>query len=287
VIVIACIIIAAAAFSTLLSRKEDRSDAAAWGTFLASSDDVARVIGRAARPLASTATVKRTSESAAFRFLNARLRLGGAFAGSMEVFLSVQLLMIIVGSALLLTVVFQPMPGFFAVAVAGLGLIFPFWPLNEVITRAAKRGALIAEELPDFAELLTMVLPSMNVAQAITFTVEHTDGLVSREMRELVRTLSSRTMPDNEAFDLTASRLGTDDGRRFVDGLREAYLEGNRVVQNISAQAESMRRIAFQRQRAAAKKLPLRLTFIFAMHFMPMLFALAFLPVIAGLAGAL
>lgn len=286
-IVIASVLIALAVLSTLLNRKEDRSDSVAWGNYLGSSEDVARFVGRAARPLANTTAVKRTGESAAFRFLDARLKLGGAFAGSMEVFLSVQLFMLIIGSALLVTVILQPLPGVFAITLAGLGLIFPAWPLNEVVSRSNKKAAAIAEELPDFAELLVMVLPSMNVGQAILFTAEHTKGLVSREMRELARSLQARTIGENEAFDITAARLGTDDGRRFVDGLREAHLEGNRVVGNISSQAETMRRIAFQRQRAAAKKLPLRLTFIFAIHFMPMLFALAFLPVIAGLSGAL
>jgi pilus assembly protein TadC len=286
-IVIGVILIAVAVFSTLLARKEDQSNPEVWDAFLGSSDDAARIVGRAARPLASTTAVRRSVESPAFRFLNGKLRLGGAFGGSMEVFFSVQLFTLLVGSALLLIVTLQPLPWFFAVPLTGIGFILPLWPVNETIQRANNKATSIALELPDFAELLAMVLPSMSVLQAITFTSEHTSGMVSVEMRELVRTLNSRTIPENEAFDLTASRLGTDDGKRFVDGLREAFLEGNRVVDNLTNQAEAMRRIAFQRQRAAVKKLPIKLTFIFALHFMPMLFALAFLPVVAGLAGAL
>lgn len=273
--------------STMLRRLDDRSDSAVWDSYLDSSEGVTRALGRAARPLASTTAVRKSRESASFRFLNSHLKLGGAFASNMEVFLSIQLLTILTGSALLLIVLLQPMSWYFAIALGGVGTLLPFWPFNEVVTRSRKRADVIADELPDFAELLVMVLPSMSVPQALSFTTEHSEGAVADEMRELVRTLSSRTLNENEAFDLTASRLGTDDGRRFVDGLREAYLEGNRVVDSLTNQAEMMRKVSFQRQRAVSKKLPVKLTFVFALHFMPMLFVMAFLPVVHGLTAAL
>ena len=201
------------------------------------------------------------------------------------------------------TALLLPFAGLFQICIAGTGILLALWPLNEVNSKAVKRGDAISDELPDFAELLVMVLPAMSVPQSLAFTAEHTSGIVSSEMRELVRTLSSRSMPEDEAFSLTAERLGTDDGRQFVDALRDAYLEGTKVVENILSQAETMRRVSFQRQRAAAKKLPMKLTLeqaiayidedelvkltiMFAVHFMPLLFALAFLPVVFGLAGA-
>ncbi|MFM7088866.1 MAG: hypothetical protein ACKOW9_05055 [Candidatus Paceibacterota bacterium] len=258
-----------------------------WERYYSEADDLGRILGKAAKPLAKTSAVKKSIDSASFRFLDSRLRLGGAFAGSMEIFVSMQLFTVIIGAGFLFVVLLQPLPWFFSVPLIGLSVILPIWPFNEVVKKAAEKSAIINEELPDFAELLAMVLPSMSVPQAVAFTTEHSEGLVSFEMRELIRTLSSRTLTENEAFDLTAARLGTDDGKRFVDALREAYTEGNRVVETISGQAETMRKVSFQRQRASVKKLPIKLTFIFALHFMPMLFALAFLPVVAGLAGAL
>lgn len=286
-ITIAALLIFISSIAYLLSKSSGETNNEKWDNFIEEADNFGKFVGKAAKPLSRSNAVKRSAESSSFKFLDRRLKLGGAFAASMEVFVSIQLFTIIVGFAFLLIVLLQPLPWFFAVPLLGLAVILPIWPFNEVVKKANQKSVVINEELPDFAELLAMVLPSMSVPQAIAFTTEHSTGLVSYEMKELIRTLSSRTMSENDAFDLTSSRLGTDDGKRFIDALREAYIEGNRVVETISGQAETMRKISFQRQRAAVKKLPIKLTFIFALHFMPMLFALAFLPVVAGLAGAL
>jgi pilus assembly protein TadC len=213
--------------------------------------------------------------------------MGGTFGGNLEIFFSIQLLTMLIGGAALSVVLLTDLPKFIEVALAGIGALLPVWPYNEANQKALKRSRRITMELPDFAELLIMVLPSMSIPQALSFTAEHVDGEVSIEMRNLVRTLVTHTMTDDEAFSYTASRLGTVEGRQFVDALRDAHLEGTRVVDSIKSQSESLRRISFQHRRAMAKQLPMKLTFIFALHFMPLLFALAFLPVVYGLGRAL
>ena len=271
--------------SYVISRFDRSSSSEKWDGYIDTTDGVTRALGRAARPLSGTKVVRTSAASPQFQAIDRRLRLGGAFSGSMEIYVSIQLLTIIVGIAFLSGALLLPLESWFKLSFGGLGLVLPVWPINEVNKRSHLRGRQITEELPDFAEMLIMVLPSMSVPQSLAFTSQHTKGIVAGEMRELVRTLSTRALPEDEAFNLTAERLGTDDGRQFVGSLRDAYLEGTRVVENVTAQAESMRRVAFQQQRADLKKLPVKLTIMFALHFMPLLFALAFLPVVFALSG--
>lgn len=257
----------------------------AWDTYLDNADGVGRYVALAGQSFARSSVVQKTKKTNSFDVLEKKLRLGGAFGGSIEIFLSVQVATLLLGGALLTVAFLTSIPLIFDIVLIGLGLVLPIWPYNEVSQKANSKSQKISTELPDFAELLVMVLPSMSVPQALAFTSEHTSGIVSDEMSFLVKTISSRTLPEDEAFSLCAERLGTPEGQQFVDGLREAYLEGTRVVSNLTAQAESMRKIAFQNQRALAKKLPTKLTFIMALHFLPLLFVLAFLPVIVGLGG--
>lgn len=274
--------------SYIITRLEDRSSADSWDGYLQSTEGVIGFLGRAARPLASTKPVQRALESTEqYRTMQRKLRLGGAFGGNAEIYFSIQFLAALVALACFATALFLDLGGLFKITFVLLGLVLLYWPLNEVNSKAAKRATEIAFELPDFAEMLIMVLPSMSVPQSLAFTTEHTTGIVAHEMRELVRTLSARVVSEDEAFNITAERLGTDDGRQFVDSLRDAYLEGTRVVDSVINLAESMRKVSFQNQRAVAKRLPLSLTIIFAVHFMPMLFALAFLPVVFGLTNSI
>ena len=274
--------------SVVITRLEDRSSVETWDSYLQTTEGVVGYLGRAARPLASTKPVQRALASTEqYRAIQRKLRLGGAFGGNAEIYFSIQFLSAIVALASFATALLLDLGGLFKITLVLLGVVLLYWPLNEVNSKATKRAAEIAFELPDFAEMLIMVLPSMSVPQSLAFTTEHTTGIVAHEMRELVRTLSARVVSEDEAFDITAERLGTDDGRQFVDSLRDAYLEGTRVVDSVINLAESMRKVSFQNQRAVAKKLPLSLTIIFAVHFMPMLFALAFLPVVFGLTNAI
>lgn len=276
-----------AAITALVAKPTRQENESVWASYLDNSEGVARSLGRAARPLARSGIVRRAEATEAFEFLQNRLRLSLAFATSTEVFFSIQLLTMLVSGALLSVVLLAELPTFVKFVMVALAAILPAWPYNEVSQKALKRGNRITMELPDFAELLVMVLPTMSVPQALAFTTDNAEGLVADELRELVKTLASRAMSEDEAFSLTSQRLGTPEGRQFVDALRDAYIEGTKVVESINSQAESMRKIAYQNQRAAAKKLPTKLTFIFALHFMTLMFALTLLPVVYGLGKAL
>jgi hypothetical protein len=257
-----------------------------WDNFIENSDGVLKFIGKAAKPISGSNLLKKSTESTAqYRNIMKKLHLGGAFLGLLEIYVAVQFFSIIVGSVIVIYSIFALESGLYKILGGMSALIVIIYPYNYLNSKAIAKSEIINSELPDFVELLVMVLPSMSVPQSLSFTAENSEGLISFEIKELVKTLTTRKVSEEEAFNLTAERIGTDDGRQFIDILKDAYLEGTKSVDAVSNLAENMRKASFQRQRATLKKLPVKLTLLFALHFMPLLLALTFLPVVYSLAG--
>lgn len=266
--------------------KNSEAPLEAWDEFIENSDGVLKYLGKAAKPLGGSQVIKKSTQSTyQYRAITKKLELGGAFLGFLEIYLAVQAFAIVIGAILLVVASFGASSSIVKITLGLLAGIIVVYPYNFLSVKASKKAEIINFELPDFVELLVMVLPTMSVPQSLAFTADNFDSLVSSEVKELVKTLTTRKLSEEEAFNVTANRLGTDDGRQFIDILKDAYLEGTRSVESISSLAENMRKAAFQRQRATLKKLPVKLTILFAVHFMPLLMALTFLPVIYSLSG--
>lgn len=258
-----------------------------WDEFLASNPDpLARALAAPAKAMSVSSTLRGINPES-FENMEGRLKLGGAFYGNLTIFLAYQVVALLVAAGLLIVSMLDFVPMFFRVVIILSAIVVASWPYSTVSKVAKERENDIRIYLPEFAELLLMVLASMSVPQALSFTSSKLDGPIAVEMRELVRTLSTRTLPEEQAFELTANRLGTSEGRQFVSALKVAYIDGAKAVEPIRAQVNQLRALQFQRQRALAKKLPVGMVVTFAVHFMPLLFILAFLPVFYAMSGAM
>lgn len=288
-VIVVVVLVAALLAAFLVTTLEDRKDNEAWETYLANEESAAtRIFARAARPLANLPLLQdQVNSTKTYRNLEAKLRGGGAFGGSLEIFLAVQGLMIAVAVALLGTILILDLRGFWMYMAAAFSALLLVYPYATVHSTAKARAAAVTDSLPDFAELLTMVLPNTSIMTALAFTAERSEGPVAEEVRALVSSIQSRTLVEQEAFRLAADRLGTAEAQAFITTLMNAYLEGTKALEAITAQAEAMRKVAFQERRAAAKRLPTKLILIFGMHFMPALFVVAFLPLALGIGRTL
>jgi pilus assembly protein TadC len=284
-VIVGAVLILIVAALLILGRGEEENTEE-WDQYLDDElEGMERLFSGPARRISGSKLVKGVSPES-LDVLNGRLKLGGAFGGSLNIFLAYQVTVTIIAAGLLAIAVLGGIPTFFTFVVGGLALTIVAWPQSHAKSAAKQRANDIRRYLPDFAELLLMVLPSMSVPQALGFTANKLDGPVAAEMRELVRSLTLRTMPEEQAFELTTRRLNTLEGRQFVSALKVAYLDGAKAVDPIRSQVDQLRSLQYQYQRAEAKKLPVKMVVSFAIHFMPLLFILAFLPVIFGLTGA-
>lgn len=287
IVTIGILLLLLSGVALLLRDKSPTIEDINWNNYLNSKlDSTERLLGPMARGLSHGGAIRRLAASGRTPdTLSRNLALGGAFGGNISIFYAMQLAACVVGSGMLAISFLGGVTQVYRLLLVGAGILITLWPYNKVRGAAKAKEAMLIDELPEFAELLVMVLTSMSITNALNFTVERSKGVVAMEFRELVRTLNSRAMPEEQAFSLTANRLGTPEGREFVGALQSAHLEGVTAVANIKAQAENLRMLKYQRDRGRAKRLPVSLVLTFAIHFMPLLFILAFLPVLSSLAG--
>lgn len=242
-----------------------------------------RVLIKISRPFARLPFAN-DKESSLYRYFKKKLSLaGGAFGGSVEVFLAILGLCGLLATVGLLLTATGLVPFYFG-ALPGLCVLL--LPIASVNRRARERQEEIMRGLPEFAELLQMPLVSgMSVIASLEFTARNTRGPVSEEAANLVLLTRTRALPEAEAFALAGERLGTPEARSFFNVLAQAYFEGAHVVRTISRQAKALRIAQFQREREKIKKLPVRLIVVFAIHFLAPILLIIGIQIAAGFSG--
>lgn len=258
-----------------------------WTTYTQTpADGVGKLLQPMARLFYGTKSTANLSKASRFNeSLRKDLEFTGLFAGSLEVYFSVQASALFVGMTLAALSYVSALSGLTSLILLAVGVSLIVWPWDKVRRKAKEKREAVLTELPEFADILLMYLEAQSVIQACRQAAGKVDGVVSLEIRELVLALTTRTMSESEAFSRCASRLHTIEGREFVSALSAAVIDGTTAVKNIRSQVESLREIRYQRQRSIAKKLPTKLVVSFAVHFLPLIFILAGLPVVAALSG--
>lgn len=288
IVTVGILLLVAAGVALLMRQRSTVVNEHEWDSYLSRKiESTERLLGPMARSFSRSGAVARMAESQRGPdTLRRDLELGGAFNGSLHIFYSMQLAALVVSSCLMALSFLEGITALNRLVFVGIAVIVAIWPYNRIRSSARRKAQTVLNELPDFAELLLMTISSTSVPNALSFTAERSSGSVAAEMRELVRLLNGAGRGrEQEAFALTAARLGTVEGREFVVALQSAYLEGTTAAANIKSQVENLRMLKFQQQRSRAKRLPVSLVITFAIHFMPLLFILAFLPVLSSLSG--
>jgi tight adherence protein C len=239
-----------------------------------------------ARPVASTRAVQEAKRNPALRTLEERVRMSNSYGGSLEVFLSVQLVSLLLATAILLGVVGMGLTGFQRILGYLVAGAIALQPWNRVSGKAKARSIAVNEDLPIFVDLFLMPLASgLSLESALRFTVDYTDGPVATQVRWLLDTLQARTLSDEVAFRQAGQRLGTPEAAAFFTALSQAHIEGSKVVDTLHKQAEALRTQSHQLRRTRIKRIPVKMITAFALHFLPLLFIMTMVPLLVGLKG--
>jgi Flp pilus assembly protein TadB len=247
----------------------------------------ARTMLRVARPLAASTAVNPEAESPLYRGIRLKIAAGGSvlFAGSVEVYLATQVACIILSMMVLTGVLVAGAGGM----ISGAGILFAaalaYWPYSRLHEASSKRTAEVNKALPEFAEMLLMPLNSgFGILAALEFTAQRSQGPVAREVRLLVDAIRTRTSTELQAFEDAADHLGTPAAKSFFTALAQAYIEGTKVAETISSQAEALRKAEYERLRETIKKVPNQIAIILGLHLLPSLFLITLFPAFASLA---
>jgi tight adherence protein C len=159
----------------------------------------------------------------------------------------------------------------------GLGFLMPDWDLQR---RAAERRALVLMELPTVLDMLTLATSAgMALEQALEEVARHSEGVVARELRLMVRELALGQHPTlHAALAAMAERLGTPEVDHVLGRMSAAYEQGLPLGQALAAHAQSVR----ERQRLhiveEGGKATVRMLLPVALLILPALFVVVLVP---------
>ena len=163
-----------------------------------------------------------------------------------------------------------------------VGFLLPDWDLDR---REARQRGLVLMELPTMLDMLTLATSAgMALEQALEEVARHSQGLVAREVRMVVRELAlgqRRTL--DEALRAMSERLGLPEVERVVNRMAAAYEQGLPISEALAAQAQALR----ERQRVhvveEGGKASVRMLLPVALLILPVLFVVVLVPAAAEL----
>jgi tight adherence protein C len=159
----------------------------------------------------------------------------------------------------------------------GLGFVLPDWDLHR---RAAERRGLVLMELPTILDMLTLATSAgMALEQALEEVARHSEGVVARELRLMVRELALGQQPNlHAALGAMADRLGAPEVDHVLGRLSAAYDQGLPLGQALAAHAHGLR----ERQRVhiveEGGKATVRMLLPVALLILPALFVVVLVP---------
>jgi tight adherence protein C len=164
----------------------------------------------------------------------------------------------------------------------GVGFVLPDWDLER---RDVARHGLVLMELPTVLDMLTLATSAgMALEQALEEVARHSEGVVARELRLVVRELALGQRRNLlEALDAMAARLGTPEVEHVLGRVSAAYEQGLPLGQALSAHSQALR----ERQRLhiveEGGKASVRMLLPIALLILPALFVVVLVPAAAEL----
>jgi tight adherence protein C len=164
----------------------------------------------------------------------------------------------------------------------GLGFVLPDWDLER---RSAERRGLVLMELPTILDMLTLATSAgMALEQALEEVARHSEGVVARELRLMVRELALGQRPTLHAALLAmAERLGTPEVYHVLGRLSAAYEQGLPLGQALAAHAQAMRERQQLHIVEEGGKATVRMLLPVALLILPALFVVVLVPAAAEL----
>lgn len=269
-----------------LSSNADSADDAAWQAAAAAEDDslIGRIYMTGAGVFRGAPIVSNLRHDAGLGWLHRSLaQSGGLFGGSVEVFLTVQ--MVAIGFAIMVALLAaaEIMPLWLAGGLAVAIIAWPATRLNEVVK---KRTRAILADLPTFVDLLVIpIVAGVGIRLALDQTTQRMSGPVSDEVRLAVED-ANHGMPLADALRRVAVRLAIPEAKTFFSALAQAEAQGTAILDQLESYRDALRHELYQQRRSTIRKLPAQLTVLFVLHFMPLLFALLGAVMITQLLGA-
>ena len=159
-------------------------------------------------------------------------------------------------------------------------LYYAFLPDLYFGFRINKRKRQLDYDAMYFFEILALSLESgKNLASALMLASNSIDSLLSLEFREVIREVNLGKSLD-EALDDMKLRIPSDTVNNIILNIRESNVFGNNIIDTLYNQIDYIRERLLLENRAYIAKLPLKISIISVIFFIPLLLLLILGPVI-------
>lgn len=164
-------------------------------------------------------------------------------------------------------------------------LYYIFLPNMVIDSKIKKRKAKLEHEAMYFFEVLSLSLESgNNLYNAIKVTSEIIDSEISDEFKKMIIDMEYSKGFD-EAINDMKSRIPSDTINNILLNIRESNMFGNNILGTLKNQINYLRETKILETRAYISKIPLKISVISVVFFIPLLLLLILGPVLINYIG--
>ena len=159
-------------------------------------------------------------------------------------------------------------------------LYYIFLPMITIDRRIKKRKSKLENEAMYFFEILSLSLESgNNLYNAIKVTSDNIDSELSNEFKKMMVDIEfSKTF--EEAINDMKERIPSDTINNILLNIRESNMFGNSIIGTLNNQLDYLRETKILETKAYISKIPLKISVISVVFFIPLLLLLILGPVL-------
>ena len=159
-------------------------------------------------------------------------------------------------------------------------LYYRFLPNLYFDSKIKKRSKKLDKEALYFFEILALSIESGNtLTSAINSSCKSIDSCLSLEFKEVMREVSFGKSLDEALLDVK-DRIPSDAVNNIILNIRESNLFGNSIIDTLYNQIDYIREKIVLEQRAYIAKLPIKISVISVLFFVPLLLLIILGPVV-------
>ena len=147
-------------------------------------------------------------------------------------------------------------------------------------SKIKNRTMLLEKEAMHFFEVLTLSLETgRNLSEAIDVTTNNVDGILSNEFKEAIREITFGKSLSESLNDMQ-ERIPSDTINNVILSLTQSNLYGNSIIDNLYTQIDYLREKRKMEVKGRISKIPVLISVISVLFFVPLLLILILGPVI-------
>lgn len=152
-------------------------------------------------------------------------------------------------------------------------------------SKIEKRRKILEKEAMYFFEILALSLEAgRNIKTSIEITCNNIDGELSDEFKKLLHDIKYG-MNLNDALNELKFRIPSDTINNIILNIKEANIFGNNIIETMFSQIDYIREKRILEQKAVISKMPVKISIVSVLFFIPLLMLILLSPMLINLLG--